>query len=99
MNFQRSILIVLKTLSQQPYQIKLQQFRCSGCQPVEMLCGKEQPEVVMSIVGNITSGQVSGETAKQLYEKFGKIQRDRRSIVINRNDTGLSAMTLSILNE
>jgi hypothetical protein len=28
--------------------------------------GKEQAEVILNIVGNVISGQVSGETAKQL---------------------------------
>jgi hypothetical protein len=52
--------------------------------------GKEQAEVIMNIVGNIISGQVSGETAKQLSEKFGKILQDRQSIAINRNDTSIT---------
>ena len=52
--------------------------------------GKEQAEVVMNIVGNIISGQVSGDTAKQLSEKFGKILQDRQSIAINRNDTSIT---------
>ncbi|MDQ2719951.1 MAG: YWFCY domain-containing protein [Bacteroidota bacterium] len=52
--------------------------------------GKEQAEVVMNIVGNIISGQVSGDTAKQLSEKFGKILQDRQSIAINRNDTNIT---------
>lgn len=52
--------------------------------------GKEQAEVIMNIVGNIISGQVSGETAKQLSEKFGKILQDRQSIAINRNDTNIT---------
>lgn len=52
--------------------------------------GKEQAEVVMNIVGNIISGQVSGETAKQLSDKFGKILQDRQSIAINRNDTSIT---------
>jgi len=52
--------------------------------------GKEQAEVIMNIVGNIISGQVSGDTAKQLSEKFGKILQDRESIAINRNDTSIT---------
>ena len=52
--------------------------------------GKEQAEVIMNIVGNIISGQVSGETAKQLSEKFGKILQDRQSINVNRNDTSIT---------
>jgi len=41
-------------------------------------------------MGNVTSGQVSGETAKFLSEKFGRIMQDRESISINSNDTSIS---------
>lgn len=44
----------------------------------------------MNIVGNVISGQVSGDTAKQLSEKFGKILQDRQSIAIKRNDTSIT---------
>lgn len=44
----------------------------------------------MNIVGNVISGQVAGETAKQLSERFGKIMQDRESISINRQDTSIS---------
>lgn len=52
--------------------------------------GKEQAEVIVNIVGNVISGQVAGETAKQLSERFGKIMQDRESVSINRNDTSIS---------
>jgi len=52
--------------------------------------GKEQAEVILNIVGNVISGQVSGDTAKQLSERFGKIMQDRESISINRQDTSIS---------
>jgi hypothetical protein len=52
--------------------------------------GKEQAEVIMNIMGNVISGQVSGETAKQLSERFGKILQDRQSIAVNRNDTSVT---------
>ncbi len=42
--------------------------------------GREQAEVIMNIVGNVISGQVTGETAKQLSERFGKIMQDRSSL-------------------
>jgi type IV secretory pathway TraG/TraD family ATPase VirD4 len=44
--------------------------------------GKEQADVILNIVGNIISGQVGGDTAKQLSEKFGKILQDRQSLSI-----------------
>ncbi len=52
--------------------------------------GKEQADVIVNITGNIISGQVMGETAKQLSERFGKIMQDRESLSINRNDTSIS---------
>lgn len=55
--------------------------------------GREQAEVIMNIVGNIISGQVSGDTAKQLSERFGKIMQDRQSITINSQDTSVSKST------
>src|SRR5690606_11309599 len=45
--------------------------------------GRDQAEVVMSIAGNIISGQVVGDTAKLLSERFGKIVQQRESISIN----------------
>lgn len=44
----------------------------------------------MNIVGNVISGQVTGDTAKQLSERFGKIMQDRESVSINRTDTSIS---------
>ncbi len=52
--------------------------------------GREQADVIMNIAGNIISGQVSGDTAKQLSERFGKIMQDRSSLSINRSDTSVS---------
>lgn len=52
--------------------------------------GKDQADVIMNIAGNIISGQVTGETAKQLSERFGKIMQDRTSLSINRSDTSIS---------
>ncbi len=52
--------------------------------------GREQAEVIMNITGNIISGQVTGETAKQLSERFGRIMQDRASYSINSSDTSIS---------
>jgi hypothetical protein len=57
---------------------------------LKMHYGKEQAEVILNIVGNVISGQVSGDTAKQLSERFGKIMQDRESISINSRDTSIS---------
>lgn len=47
----------------------------------------------MNTVGNIFSGQVVGETAKTLSERFGKVLQKRQSMTINRNDTSTSIST------
>lgn len=52
--------------------------------------GREQADVIMNITGNVISGQVSGDTAKQLSERFGKIMQDRTSFSVNRTDTSIS---------
>ena len=48
--------------------------------------GDKEAKVVMNTVGNIFSGQVVGETAKNLSERFGKVLQTRQSMTINRND-------------
>ena len=55
--------------------------------------GREQADVIMNIVGNIISGQVTGDTAKQLSERVGKIMQERNSVSINSNDTSISKST------
>lgn len=52
--------------------------------------GKEQADVIVNICGNIISGQVMGDSAKLLSERFGKIMQDRQSLSINRTDTSVS---------
>jgi hypothetical protein len=55
--------------------------------------GKEQADVIMNIAGYIISGQVTGETAKQLSERFGRIMQDRASYSISSDDTSISRST------
>ena len=55
--------------------------------------GDKEAKVVMNTVGNIFSGQVVGETAKNLSERFGKVLQKRQSITINRNDKSTSINT------
>jgi hypothetical protein len=55
--------------------------------------GREQAEVIMNIVGNIVCGQVTGDTAKQLSERFGKINQVKESVSINAMDTSISRST------
>ncbi|RFZ92941.1 conjugal transfer protein TraG [Mucilaginibacter conchicola] len=52
--------------------------------------GREQADVIMNIVGNMAVGQVSGDTAKYVSEKIGRIMQDRESLSINRSDTSIS---------
>ncbi|MBL7759145.1 MAG: YWFCY domain-containing protein [Sediminibacterium sp.] len=52
--------------------------------------GKEQADVITNICGNIISGQVTGDTAKMLSERFGKIVQQKESMSINRTDTSTS---------
>ncbi len=66
---------------------------CLGVQDFSQLrkdYGKEQADVIMNITGNIVSGQVTGDTAKQLSERFGKIMQDRESLSINNQVTSIS---------
>lgn len=52
--------------------------------------GREQSDVIMNISGNLIAGQVSGDTARQLSERFGKILQDRESYSISSADTSIS---------
>ncbi|WP_231388376.1 type IV secretory system conjugative DNA transfer family protein [Sphingobacterium hungaricum] len=64
-----------------------------GVQSIQQLVkeyGKEQADVITTIVGNVISGQVTGEGAKRLSEQIGKIMQDRQSLSINRTDTSIS---------
>ncbi|HRP30298.1 MAG TPA: conjugal transfer protein MobC [Ginsengibacter sp.] len=66
---------------------------CIGVQDFSQLrkdYGREQADVIMNITGNIIAGQVTGDTAKQLSERFGKIMQDRESYSINSGDTSVS---------
>lgn len=55
--------------------------------------GAEQADVIAGIVGNIISGQVTGDTARKLSETFGKIMQDRDSMSINSSDTSITKST------
>lgn len=52
--------------------------------------GKEQADVIVNICGNVISGQVFGDTAKLLSDRFGKILQERENVSINRMDTSIS---------
>ncbi|HVB02906.1 MAG TPA: conjugal transfer protein MobC [Chitinophagaceae bacterium] len=52
--------------------------------------GRDLADVILNITGNIIAGQVSGETARHLSERFGRILQDRQSISIHDSDTSIS---------
>ena len=69
---------------------------CLGFQDFSQLVrdyGDKEAKVIINTVGNIFSGQVVGETAKTLSERFGKVLQKRQSISINRQDVSTSINT------
>jgi len=55
--------------------------------------GQEQAEVIMNIIGNVISGQVNGDTAEQLSDRFGQIMQDRQSLTISSDNTSTNKST------
>lgn len=69
---------------------------CLGFQDFSQLIrdyGDKEAKVIQNTVGNIFSGQVVGETAKSLSERFGKVLQKRQSMTINRSDKSTSIST------
>ena len=69
---------------------------CLGFQDFSQLVrdyGDKEAKVVQNTVGNVYSGQVVGETAKTLSERFGKVLQKRQSMSINRQDVSTSINT------
>ena len=69
---------------------------CLGFQDFSQLTrdyGDKESKVIQNTVGNVFSGQVVGETAKTLSERFGKVLQQRQSMTINRNDKSTSIST------
>ena len=69
---------------------------CLGFQDFSQLkrdYGDKEAAVVMNTVGNIFSGQVVGETAKTLSERFGKVLQRRQSMSVSRQDVSHSFNT------
>ena len=69
---------------------------CLGVQDFSQLTrdyGDKESKVIQNTVGNVFSGQVVGETAKTLSERFGKVLQQRQSMTINRNDKSTSIST------
>lgn len=69
---------------------------CLGFQDFSQLdrdYGDKEAKVIENTIGNIFSGQVLGNTAKNLSERFGKILQKRQSVSINRDDQSTSINT------
>ena len=69
---------------------------CLGFQDFSQLTrdyGDKESKVIQNTVGNVFSGQVVGETAKTLSERFGKVLQQRQSMTINRNNKSTSIST------
>ncbi|MDF7815507.1 MULTISPECIES: conjugal transfer protein MobC [Hymenobacter] len=69
---------------------------CLGFQDFSQLerdYGQKEAEVIKNTVGNVFSGQVSGNSGKWLSERFGKILQKRQSLSINMRETSTSLST------
>lgn len=69
---------------------------CLGFQDFSQLTrdyGDKESKVIQNTVGNIFSGQVVGDTAKNLSERFGDVLQQRQSMTVSKNDTTTSFST------
>lgn len=66
---------------------------CLGIQDktqIKKQYGDKEADAIWTIIGNIFAGQVLGETAKDLSNRFGKIRQQSRSVSLNERDTNIS---------
>ena len=69
---------------------------CLGVQDKSQLdrdYGKAESLVIQNTIGNVLSGQVTGESAEALSKRFGRILQRRQSVSINSRDTSSSIST------
>ena len=69
---------------------------CLGIQDKSQLdrdYGKAESTVIQNTLGNVVSGQVTGESAEALSKRFGRILQKRQSLSINSKDTSSSIST------
>ncbi len=57
---------------------------------LKMTYSHEEAEVILNITGNIIAGQVNGETARHLSQRFARIFQPRQSVSVNSTDTSLT---------
>lgn len=55
--------------------------------------GREHADVITNIVGNMLAGQTTGDTAKQISERLGRIVQERESVSFNHDKTSTSRST------
>ena len=61
--------------------------------PLMLFAWDKESRVIQNTVGNVFSGQVVGETAKILSERFGKVLQKRQSMTINQREKSTSIST------
>ena len=69
---------------------------CIGAQDFSQIVrdyGDKEAKVIQNTVGNIFSGQVVGDTARVLSERFGKVLQKRQSINMTKEDTSTNIST------
>ena len=69
---------------------------CLGAQDFSQLVrdyGDKEAKVIQNTIGNIFAGQVVGETAKTLSERFGRVLQRRQSINMTKEDTSTNIST------
>ena len=69
---------------------------CVGFQDFSQLerdYGEKESKVIINTIGNLFAGQVTGETARNLSERFGKIVQLRPSVTVNPDSKSSSTNT------
>lgn len=51
---------------------------------------REEADLILNITGNLLCGQVGGETARWVSERFPRVLHDRTSISVNSSDSSIS---------
>ena len=67
-----------------------------GVQTIDQLIrdyGKESANAILNNIGNVFSGQATGETARYIQNRMGKVLQERQSISINRNTQSSTVST------
>lgn len=54
------------------------------------LYSRDEADWILGVTGNVLCGQVGGETARSISQKFPRILRDKKSMSVNSNDTSIS---------